>query len=289
MKRKCLYLFMAFAIAAISCKKSAVAPPIEVTPDPVAVVEDPNYIAVANSITVSPAMDGAKFDWKNESKKAVDILIKYTHNAERKEHTVKNNQQGAGTFTLPISGLTNFTITVANTNGKLVETRLIGVMPILKPEVKLTKTGWTARASSEVNDADNEFNGAENIVDEVTRMSLSSPDNPSFWQSDYNADPMYVYPHWLIVDMKTAEKITKVGLNAHTDPGQGFTNFILEGSLDGVTFNEIGDGSLTFNPAQKTEQVYPVITSVAIRYVRITLRVGAPYPCLGNFEAYSRK
>ncbi|MCX2452734.1 discoidin domain-containing protein [Pedobacter sp. PLR] len=289
MKRKCLYLFMVFAVAAISCKKSSVAPVVEVIPPTVELSEDPNYIKVANTLTVSPVMDGAKFDWSNESKKAVDILIKYSQEGKRMEHSVKNSQEATGTFILPISGQTSFTITVTNTNGTLLETRLIGIMPVLKPEVKLTKTGWTATASSEINDKDNEFNGAENIVDEVTRISLTSPGKPSFWQSDYNAEPMYVYPHWLIVDMKTAAKITKVGLNAHTDASQGFTNFILEGSEDGVKFNEIGDGSLAFNSALKTEQIFPVVTPVAIRYVKITLRVGSPYPCLGNFEAYSRK
>ncbi|MBC8986299.1 discoidin domain-containing protein [Pedobacter sp. N36a] len=289
MKRKCLYLFMVFAVAAISCKKSSVAPVIEVIPVPVEVTEDPTYINVANSIAVSSEMDGAKFEWSNSSKKAVDILVKYNQDGLRKEHSVKNNQDATGSFTLPISEMTNFTILVNNTAGKLAETRLIGIVPILKPEVKLTKIGWTASASSEINDADNEFNGAENIVDDLKRISLSSPGVPSFWQSDYNAEPMYIYPHWLIVDMKTASRLTKVGLNAHVDATQGFTNFILEGSVDGVKYTEIGAGSLAFNPAIKTEQLYPVVTTEAIRYVKITLRVGSPYPCLANFEAYSRK
>lgn len=289
MRKKCLYLFMVFAVAAISCKKSTVAPVVEEITGPEVVVEDPNYIKVANSISVSPIMEGAKFDWSNESKKAVDILVKYTLDGQRKEHSIKNSQEATGTFSLPISEITNFTITVNNTGGKVSETKLIGVVPDLKPEVKLTKTGWTATASSEINDEDNEFNGAENIVDNVTRMSISSPGVPSFWQSDYNADPMFVYPHWLIVDMKTASKLTKIGLNAHTDASQGFTNFILEGSTDGLKFTEIGEGSLAFNPAIKTEQIFKVATPDPIRYVKITLRVGSPYPCLANFEAYSRK
>ena len=93
-----------------------------------------------------------------------------------------------------------------------------------------------------------------------------------------------------IVDMKKAEKITKIGLNAHIDANQGFTAFRLEGSTDGVDFSDIGGGGQkVFSPGTKEEQLFGVTSPVAIRYVKITLLVGSPYPCLANFEAYARK
>lgn len=289
MKRKSLYLFAFFAMAAISCKKSSVAPVAVIDPPPVVVTEDPNYMNVANTIVVSGVLEGAKFDWVNESKKGVSMRIRYIEDGLTREKLVTNSVDAVGTVTVPIFSLTNFTVIVSNANGKATDTKLMGVLPILKPEAKLSKVGWAASASSEINDADNEFNGAENIVDEVGIKSISSPDLPSFWQTNYNAEPMLNYPHWLLVDMKTAARITKIGLNAHTDASQGFSSFKLEGSTDGVTFSDIGAGVKIFDPAKKTEQTFAVSTPVAIRYVKITLLVGAPYPCLGNFEAYARK
>jgi hypothetical protein len=290
MKRKGLYIFMILAAMSVaSCKKSKIAPtevPDVVTP---VVVEDNNYAVVANTFEVTSQLEGAKFTWQNDSKKAVTIKIKYIEDGLTKEKVIDNNTDAAGTYTITIYALTNFTITVTNVGSRTTATKLLGILPLLKPEVKLSKTGWTATASSEINDPDEELNGAENIVDNVTKISGTSPGVPSFWQSDYNLDPIFPYPHWLIVDMKTAARITKVGLNAHTDPNQGFSGFKLEGSADGVSFTDIGGGQLTFNPASKIEQTFVVSTSTPVRYVKITLLVGSPYPCLANFEAYARQ
>ncbi|WP_316819705.1 discoidin domain-containing protein [Pedobacter gandavensis] len=290
MNRKGFYLLMLFAATTVSsCKKDKVIKEIEPVIAPVVVVEDQNYLNVSNTVEISPVLNGAKFDWQNDAKKSVDLKFKYVEDGLNKEVILKNNKDAVGTFTVPISGLTNFSILVSNTDGKAVATRSMGVLPILKPEVKLTKTGWTATASSEINDVDDERNGAENIVDDIKVISLTSPGTPSFWQSDYNLDPIFPYPHWLMVDIKEATKLTKIGLNAHTDPNQGFTSFKIEGSVNGIDFTDIGGGQLTFNPATTKEQMFPVSSSLAIRYVKVTLLIGSPYPCLANFEAYSRK
>lgn len=290
MNRKGFYLLMLFAsITILSCKKDKVISQADPVSPPVVVVEDLNYLNVSNTVEISPVLNGAKFDWKNDTKKSVNFKFKYAEDGVNKEVLLNNSTDAAGTITVPISGLTNFSVLISNTDGKTVATRSMGVLPFLKPEAKLTRTGWTATASSEINAEDDERNGAENIVDDITRISLTSPGKPSFWQSDYNLDPIFPYPHWLLVDMKKAEKITKIGLNAHTDPNQGFTSFKIEGSLNGIDFTDIGGGQLTFNPAITREQVFPVTSSLAIRYVKVTLLIGAPYPCLANFEAYSRK
>ncbi|MEJ2883769.1 discoidin domain-containing protein [Pedobacter sp. GR22-6] len=290
MKKYRLYLYLLVAVLPMaSCKKNSV--PAEIIPEVIApvVVEDPNYLTVANTIEVSAVLEGAKFVWQNEAKKAVSIKIRYAEDGISKEQTIENNLDVAGTVTVPISSLTNFTLLVSNTNGKATATKLMGILPILKPESKLSKSGWSATASSEINDPDEELNGANNIVDAVTVKSITSPSSPSFWQSDYYLDPIYPYPHWLLVDMKKASKITKVGLNAHVDANQGFNSFKIEGSVDGAVFADIGNGVKTFNPALLTEQNYTVSTPVSIRYVKITLLTGSPYPCLANFEAYARQ
>ncbi|WP_316790637.1 discoidin domain-containing protein [Pedobacter frigoris] len=289
-KRGCVYLLLIAATATVaSCKKNSTKPDVEVEPEKPVVIEDTNYINVAATVEVSPLLEGAKFVWKNEAKKGVVLKFKYNEDGINKEVTVENNADVNGTVTIPIFGLTNFTVTVANTGSKVVSTRLMGILPQLKPESKLSKTGWSASASSEINDPDEELNGAENIVDDVAVKSVTSPSSPSFWQSDYYLDPIFPYPHWLVVDMKKAIKLTKIGLNAHTDGNQGFTEFKIEGSIDGIAFTDIGEGQKTFNPKTTAEQTFKVIPATAIRYVKITLLLGTPYPCLANFEAYARQ
>jgi hypothetical protein len=290
MKRKGFYLFLVFiAIAIIACKKSSSKPDVVPEPEKPVIVEDVNYQTVANTIEIAPELESAKFVWKNTSKKAVTIKFKYTADGMNKEVVVDNSTDSEGTVSVPIFGLTNFTILVSNTGGKAAATRLIGIQPVLKPEVLLSKVGWTATASSEINDPDEELNGAENIIDNVATKSITSPSVPSFWQSDYYIDPVYPYPHWLVIDMKKESRITKIGLNAHTDGNQGFSEFKIEGSIDGIGFTDIAEGQKTFNPRITSTQNFKVAPATPIRYVKITLLVGSPYPCLANFEAYARQ
>jgi hypothetical protein len=288
-KRIGTYLFLMFSVSgAISCKKNSVVKEV-VTETPVEVpAKDRNYLKVANTIIIAPGLESARFEWQNESKKAVTIKFSYAVEGINKQTIVENNTDAIGSLTIPIFGITNFSITISNTGETIAVTKLMGILPTLKPEIKLSKSGWTATASSEINHPDEELNGAENIVDPVDKKSVTAPALPSFWQSNYNLDPIYPYPHWLIVDLKTAIKITKIGLNAHTDGNQGFSQFKLEGSTDGVTFTDIADGQKTFNPATTKEQTFEVNTGT-IRYVKIILLVGSPYPCLANFEAYARQ
>lgn len=289
-KIKGIYTSMLLIAFFMACKKSSVTPAVKPPEVSVVVPEDSNYQTVAASIEISPVLEGAKFVWANTSKKAVTLKFKYTIDGINKETLVDNNAETNGTVTIPIFELTNFSIVIMNTGGKAAATRLMGILPVQKPEKKLSKTGWSAKASSEINDPNEELNGAENIVDDVALKSITSPDVPSFWQSDYYLDPIYPYPHWLIVDLKQAIKITKVGLNAHADGNQGFTQFKLEGSVDGIGFTSISGGiDMTFNPKITTEQTFAVSPSTAIRYVKISLLLGAPYPCLANFEAYARQ
>jgi hypothetical protein len=152
-------------------------------------------------------------------------------------------------------------------------------------DIALSKTGWTATASSEVNFPGDELNLASMIVDPISTKSPIPDDSkvPSFWQADY--DVLHPYPHWIIVDMKKASLLSYIGLNAHTDPKQGFSKFSISGSVDGVTFTQLGDDR-NFNPTTVNEQKFAVSPATPIRYVKITLLEGTSYPCLANFEGY---
>ncbi|WP_316804835.1 discoidin domain-containing protein [Pedobacter nototheniae] len=150
-------------------------------------------------------------------------------------------------------------------------------------DVALSKTGWTATASSEVNFPGDETNLAAYVVDVISAKSPTATSTPSFWQVDYEV--LRPYPHWIIIDMKKANSLTYIGLNAHTDPKQGFTKFSISGSSDGTNFTALGDDR-NFNPATTAEQRFAVSPAAPIRYVKITLLDGTPYPCLANFEGY---
>jgi len=150
-------------------------------------------------------------------------------------------------------------------------------------DVALDKAGWTATASSEVNFPGDETNLAAYVVDVISAKSPTATGIPSFWQADYEV--LHPYPHWVIIDMKKASLLSYIGLNAHTDAKQGFTKFSVSGSADGTTFTQLGDNR-NFNPATTTEQKFAVSPSAPIRYIKITLLEGTPYPCLANFEAY---
>lgn len=150
-------------------------------------------------------------------------------------------------------------------------------------DVALSKTGWTATASSEVNFPGDETNLAAHVVDVISAKSPTAPAVPSFWQADY--DVLHPYPHWIIVDMKKASLLSYVGLNAHTDPKQGFSKFSISGSVDGTTFTQLGDNR-NFNSATTSEQKFSVAPTAPIRYIKITLLEGTPYPCLANIEGY---
>ncbi|GGI22183.1 discoidin domain-containing protein [Pedobacter mendelii] len=150
-------------------------------------------------------------------------------------------------------------------------------------DVALGKTGWIATASSEVNYPGDETNLAAYVVDVISAKSPTAASMPSFWQADY--DVLHPYPHWIIVDMKKASLPSYIGLNAHTDAKQGFTKFSISGSTDGTNFTQLGDNR-NFNPATTAEQKFTVSPAAPIRYVKITLLEGTPYPCLANFEAY---
>ncbi|SER99044.1 discoidin domain-containing protein [Pedobacter rhizosphaerae] len=150
-------------------------------------------------------------------------------------------------------------------------------------DIALNKTGWTATASSQVNFPGDETNLAAHVVDVISAKSPTAPTVPSFWQADY--DVLHPYPHWILIDMKTASPLTYVGLNAHTDPKQGFSKFSISGSTDGVSFTKLGDDR-NFNATTTLEQKFAVSPTAPIRYVKITLLEGSNYPCLANFEAY---
>ncbi|MDQ3683080.1 MAG: discoidin domain-containing protein [Bacteroidota bacterium] len=137
--------------------------------------------------------------------------------------------------------------------------------------VKANRTGWTITASSEELTGEGAVNG---------RAAVVVDGNPAtYWHSKYVGGAV-PFPHWLIIDMKKANKLVTVDLTARLGNNNGFTKFKVEGSVDGTNWVNIGitptntTGELTFVPANKTAQAFSVSSVTAYQYIRITALQG---------------
>ncbi len=137
--------------------------------------------------------------------------------------------------------------------------------------VKANRTGWTVTASSEELTGEGAVNGrAAVVLDGIIT---------TYWHSKYTGGAV-PYPHWLIIDMKKANKLVTVDLTARLANNNGFTKFKVEGSVNGTTWTNIGItatntiGELTFVPANKTAQAFSVSSATAYQYIRITALQG---------------
>ncbi len=138
--------------------------------------------------------------------------------------------------------------------------------------VKADKTGWTVTASSEELTGEGAVNGrAATVVD---------GNIATYWNSQYTGGSV-PYPHWLIIDMKKPNRSVTVDLTARQNNANGMTKFKVEGSADGTNWTNIGitatntTGELTFVPATKSVQSFPVSSATAYQYIRITALAGA--------------
>jgi len=101
----------------------------------------------------------------------------------------------------------------------------------------------------------------------------------TYWHSKYTGGAI-PYPHWLIINMKKANKLVTVNLTARQNNTRGMTNFKIEGSTDGTNWTNIAitatntTGELTFLPATKTAQDFSVSSTTAYQYIRITALAG---------------
>lgn len=137
--------------------------------------------------------------------------------------------------------------------------------------VKADKTGWTITASSEEVTGEGAVNGrAAVVLDGIIT---------TYWHSKYTGGAV-PFPHWLIIDMKKANKLVTVDLTARHNNNNGMTKFKVEGSVDGTNWTNIGitatnaTGELTFAPANKTAQAFSVSSATAYQYIRITALQG---------------
>ena len=148
---------------------------------------------------------------------------------------------------------------------------------------KADRTSWTATASSE------ELSG-EGPVNGRTSALLDGNYN-SFWHSQW-AGATPPYPHWILIDMKSAVKAITIDITARQNNANGMTKFTLEGSVDGTTWNNLrkDGGMFKFDPANKAPQSFPVSSTGTIRYLKLTMNEGKVASShLAEIEVYTVK
>ncbi|UKJ07486.1 discoidin domain-containing protein [Solitalea lacus] len=126
------------------------------------------------------------------------------------------------------------------------------------------KTGWTATADSET---------PEGWEDTGFASALLDGNVNTIWHTNYDDGDYPGYPHWVNIDMKKDLHLISVNVTARQNNGSGMTKFKLEGSNDGTKWFVLGE-NLVFNPATKTPQTYPVSSSKATRYLKLTALEG---------------
>nr|WP_199079162.1 discoidin domain-containing protein [Pedobacter sp. ASV19] len=153
-------------------------------------------------------------------------------------------------------------ISIKNASGYFINPTVKTIL-IVAPKLAETlasKTGWTATADTEELTGEGAVNGRAGAA--------IDGDISTYWHSMWSgSEPPY--PHWLIIDMKKENFVTRVDLAPRQNNSNGFIRFDLEGSTDNTNWVSLGK-NLTMDPVVKTFQRYP-ITPASYRYIRITM------------------
>jgi hypothetical protein len=95
------------------------------------------------------------------------------------------------------------------------------------------------------------------------------------------------YPHWLAFDMLKTVKVDRVVLTSRSDYiNADFTDFIMQGSTDGTTWQDYGSFFLADIVGPQT---FTLSNAPVMRYIRIwQIRNGngAPHSHLAEFAVY---
>lgn len=152
---------------------------------------------------------------------------------------------------------------------------LFFVAPKLEPRVADTE-GWVATASTEQLSGEN-----TGLASAVLDGDLNT-----IWHSQYSGGPASSYPHWLSFDMQKAIYVTKIEMAPRQNNSRGFTKFILEGSLDGTEWIQLG-GERTFDPGNTAYQSYEIEPQM-LKNIKVTMLEGVQeLTFLSEFVVYS--
>ncbi|WP_394676978.1 discoidin domain-containing protein [uncultured Sphingobacterium sp.] len=229
-----------------------------------------------DNIQSEPIDGGVKFTFPKTLDRSLKYTITYTVEGEQRT----KNVEGAAVESITIDKLLDetkpisFKLTIADAELKVEASKVIEQAPGALAEFT-DRSNWIATVSdSQIDDG----GGAQALIDN---------DITSFWHSQY--DPSVPFPHWFKIDFGKARFISKIGMIRRSGASNGFIQYDLETSLDGITFTKVAS-NLSFDPTNSNWQYYilPKITNG--RYIRVTMTkpkdAGDDFTHLGEFKAF---
>ncbi|MDR0262288.1 MAG: discoidin domain-containing protein [Sphingobacterium sp.] len=236
-----------------------------------------------DNIQTEPIEGGVKFTLPKTLDRSLKYTINYTVEGEQRIKTV----DGPAVESIAIDKLfdetkpISFKLTIVDTELKVEASKVIeqapGAQAMVGDEAEFTdRSNWIATVSdSQIDDG----GGAEALIDN---------DIMSFWHSQYD-DPSIPFPHWFKIDFGKARFISKIGMIRRSGANNGFIQYDLETSLDGITFTKVAS-NLSFDPTNSNWQYYTLPKVTRGRYVRVTMTkpkdAGDDFTHLGEFKAF---
>lgn len=138
---------------------------------------------------------------------------------------------------------------------------------------KIDKSGWTATADS--------YEPTHLLPNGPPEEAIDDDIN-TYWHVQYPSTT--AYPHWFMVDMKRAVRVSIVQLVYRQNVFNSFTDFQIEGSLDSTNWTNYGSFNFeTINDPQN----FQLPGSPSMRYVKIYATKGAnTYAHIGELSIY---
>lgn len=205
--------------------------------------------------------------WKNNINEKVTVKVDYLSNGIAKSAQIANDL---------VDGILSFEIGSNTSDIKVTLTGKEGASTVFVPLSEYTdKPNWKATASDT---QEGDGGGTAALIDNNI---------DTYWHSQW--DPEEPFPHWFIIDFGKDKMLKKIGMIRRKNAGNGFIEYNLETSLDGVNFMTVAKG-LTFDPTSAAWQDFVLPNTVNTRYVRITMTKAKNsndnFTHLGEFRAF---
>lgn len=152
---------------------------------------------------------------------------------------------------------------------------------VQQPTIKIPKNNWIATANSYEPTGQLPNGPPEKVLDD---------NDQTYWHSRHTS-ALTGYPHWLAFDMLQAVAVTRVELSSRPDNNyfkEDFTKFIIQGSMDGITWTDYGSFDL---PEQAGPQSFSLVNAPVMQHIRIYMTQGvtihahlAEFSVYGNYE-----
>lgn len=159
-----------------------------------------------------------------------------------------------------------------------IDTFYTAYQPLPGSFMQIARKLWTATADSY------ELSGQ---LPNGAPSKVLDGDIGTYWHTNHTKAPVAGYPHWLAFNMNRRVKVDRIALASRSEYfREDFTDFIVQGSDDGTTWQNYGNFTLG---EMAGLQYYPIAGAPVMRYIRIWQvrnATGTPHSHLTEFAVY---